>query len=550
MLADSQPLSYIPDMKLSCDPSGLACQIRLLNVLEPATAECGAFAILRDTAGLDPAKAKTQADIASSLMRQALSIYPFYTPLVAMLGKISGLSPHPPGFAAWFAALRPILKSVGPVDEAAVADCREACQPSDSLACMLRPDIHPALAGQALLTLWRRGRLAGHLDRAADFAATQPGAFMTPLIARAAFQAGESALARRLLQAAPTPPTALSQELLADLHGADGDVQAERAALLAALATEPGLPHAVRRLTGLRAASRPGSHAPLACVICHNDSEAARLTLDNLRQRRLPPGHITLLDAGSTPEQVQALRALTSDTVSLIHLPTHPGWPALRTWAINLPQSADFETILILRAGVTLAPYGLTLLAGTLASTEQAVSVGPKVALSSGPHALGRGFVHFCGDDPDPVLLAAGEGHPDLGRLDHVALCASASEDIRLYSLTRMRRLGLSSFDIRYAPEGLETADHDLTARLRDGLTLFDGRIEAIAPPREEISFAASNLAANRLKLECKFGPELNRLRELTLTDEAQDFLTCLEPVLSELPPRARIFWKKLIQAI
>ncbi len=534
---------------------------RAHGISEPAYAMWISQGLFEGLDRLSPAEARLRLDFGASLLRQALVLNPFDHNILGFVDQLARTCTPPPGWGPWLAAQRTALAAEPRVNlEQAYGLVDAATQDVAALA-RLAGEGQPAMIRHlALGRLWRLGEKDALLALAAAFCASDAGALAGPLLAWAAWAAGDVDLARRL--AARAPETFLGLNLAAEAALALGDRDAARECFLRSLALEPCQPYLVNRLDELdQPAADPSlvrRHRVSVLFYTFNKLAVTLETLASLLASDIGETRVALLNNGSTAfgaEEFAAGVARTSQgrVVELVQLPVNIGAPAARNWLWSLESSQGAEYVAFLDDDVLLPRDWLSLYLQDMVERPGTVVVGPK-GVNPGRiptiqyvyrffQETGRHKIRFSNNAPMAM---------DLGQFDYRRPCLSVMGCCHLFDRTACERLGVPPFDIRFSPSQGDDLEHGIQVWLIGGEALYDDRVRVVhrqdagrQGPLTEAGWG--HVWGNHMKMELKLSEsELAAADAASQEADRRAWLGALDRVEASLPAAARELFSRL----
>lgn len=489
------------------------------------------------------------------MLRQGAAFSPYDRDLYAMLFRLQGLVNLPEKLLEWHRWVEAQVSGLGLGSQ---NDCVKAVDEiRDDVGAIVRwlkknPPLNEYY--MLLLELWRLGQRDLLLEWLQPFRELPGAAAAGPVLALAAWRAGESDLARQL--AGMSPDNFLRHLMEAEQALERGDKDAAQAHWRISLKLEPMQPTLLLKMyDSLTAPPDPDlvrRNKVHIAFYTFNKLQMTLETLQSLLESDIGDAPISLLNNGSTEFSEQDFRAGVDAVrqgrpVNLIQLPTNIGAPAARNWLRCLPETAAADYLAYLDDDVLLPKNWLAHYLQDLKDFPQALVAGPQ-CINPGPisttqyvwryfERIGDHNIRFTNNCPQFM---------DFGQYGSRRLCLSVMGCCHLFDMRRWNGLGLPDFDIRFSPSQVDDLEHDMQIWKAKGQVVYDGRVRVVH--RQDVgkqSFvsraALGNVFANHRKMEAKWPGE-----DLTLVDSrvkaADDayYLRCHEAVAGLVPDGAK----------
>ena len=488
-------------------------------------------------------------------MRQGVVFSPYDRGLLAMLFKLHALSGLPNTQLAWHRWADAQLDGLQLCPQSQALEAVEGVRNKPGAVIRLLAQQPPVNVFYLLLMeLWRLGEKDALLEHIRRFRALSHTAPVAPVLAVAAWHAGDLDLSQELL--GMSPPHFLSHLLQAELALAADDRDAAQAHWRLSLKAEPLQPSLVYRMQqSAMAAPDPNLVRKAKVHVAFYTFNKLHMTLDTLKsllRSNIGEATVSLLNNGSTAFSPQELEAgvdaiRQGRPVNLIHLPTNIGAPAARNWLRRLPETSAADYLAYLDDDVFLPANWLEHYLQDLKSAPKAVVAGP-LCLNPGPlrtiqyiwrffEEVGDHHIRFSNNCPQFM---------DIGQYASRRVCLSVMGCCHLFDMRRVNGLAIPDFDIRFSPSQVDDLEHDMQIWKAGGQVLYDGRVRVVhrqdAGKQSPLSAAAwGNVLANHRKMEAKWSAgELDTVhRKVTEADDAW-YRASLDAVRPMLPENAK----------
>lgn len=471
---------------------------------------------------LPPKMVASCLELAAGLLRQALVLNPFDSALVALVNQTTTFCAFSREYALWFNLVQGFHSSrTGLSTEQAQSQLKQAGTTLQALFLRLQKESNPLILLLGILDLWQRGEWPPVRVLAERLLAMPVGCLVGPLLAWAAWSAGEAELAGKWA-ALPGPDTYLRLNLKAEMALARGDRAQAMLYWKKSLEIEHGQPALNYRFWELEQAAAGRAEASVDRKKVHvafytfNKLEETLRTLESLLRSDIGPARVTLLNNGSTAFSPRDLEQGVTDVargraVNLIHLPVNIGAPAARNWLWHLPEMNEADYVAFLDDDVLLPRNWLSCFIEDLERFPRAVVAGPKV-LNPGSLPTIQYVYRFFQEVGDHKILFTPTA-PLPMNFEHYSYrrpCLSVMGCCHLFDRSRAKALAIPDFDVRFSPSQVDDLEHDIQIWNKGGQVVYDGRVAVVHlqdAGRQATQSRASwgHVWGNHMKMESKF---------------------------------------------